>query len=539
MNGVPWALLIGAGFSKEAGVPTARDMVNDFQVSRGHERDYVTTVIERLTPERQDVEGLLEVLEVLADRDHPVWAVATPLEQLDDEKVADRVRYDLRQWIRNVGTPDPDKVAYIEQILRAVRVYAPFPIFTFNYDCCVEIACHRLGRRYDTGFAGTWHAPPGMDDRDAAADIHLYKLHGSVLWYRAVDTIVELPLARVSSTATTITGEPLEPIILYPGDKERLHVPPFSALHERWRHILDTEVRLLITIGYSFRDAYVADIIRRWLVPEDRLLAVLDPDRAALWHAHQLFGDRAILLPLRASQAVQIFAQDSVTGMQVLMAMRNAQSSLPMYLDMVRDPNASVRDQQIEKAVADWFEAGLFGPIVLLLDSTLGTQIEHSLIDSLDFAATAWLMVWAKVTQRASLFLALSEREEKAIRALPAVSVTKDASRALVPSLPTLRKPPRFHDELRSFIGQEPDISYLALIEAVRALFAVMASWDHSYTESDSLSESVQGPARTLLELLPTSTNGPTRQHEEDSCMVDVRGGLLAAYRQVVGGSSC
>jgi SIR2-like domain len=56
-------------------------------------------------------------------------------------------------------------------------------IFSTNYDVCIELLCksRRNKKKYVTGFNPTWN-PQVFEESET--DIRLYKLHGSVTWYK-------------------------------------------------------------------------------------------------------------------------------------------------------------------------------------------------------------------------------------------------------------------------------------------------------------------------------------------------------------------
>lgn len=540
MNEPNWALLLGAGFSAEAGVPTTRPMIKRFlQTLPAGARGYAQGIIERLPEERRDVEGLLEALEMLGTPATLAWRFARPPSQFRNAKRAQAVRGRLRSYIREVCTPPPDQVNYVHDLLQAVEAQGPIAMFSFNYDSCVEIACQTMGLTYDTGFAGEWRSAPTSESSNLSASVQLFKLHGSVLWFRSGATIWELPLAQVPGDPRTITGARLEPVILYPGDKERLHLPPLSALHERWRSLLAGHVRLLISIGYSFRDEYICDVIEHWLLPADRLLVAIDNDPAVLHDVRRRFGNRTICLCLPASQVAQTLIYDPNTQTHILPYLRSAPGNLAEYAMNLRDPNARTGTwPNVANSVTLWIKAGLLDLVLPVLVAALGTETGRAVSSQLDAFSAAWALAWARLRQCQALVPDIERRGAEAVKELPALYVSPDGQSGLVPSLSTFSPGPRLSDALTPLLADDANtLVYLNAIEAIRAIFRALSHWNHKGNAQEALPEEARSIVVAGVRALETCGvlrlgNSTPQGGVDVSDMVDVRASLLTLHDQ-------
>lgn len=156
-----------------------------------------------------------------------------------------------------VGAPLPQErnpytelVSWISGTLRAHAV----EIFTTNYDLLFEEAFERSRASYFDGFSGG-HLP-FFDPVSVAGDdlpprwSRLWKLHGSLGWDLEGDSVVR---GRGRAASQLVYPDHLK--------YELTQKQPYSALFERLRQFLLTPDSILLTSGFSFRDAHICAML--------------------------------------------------------------------------------------------------------------------------------------------------------------------------------------------------------------------------------------------------------------------------------------
>ncbi|CAB3817582.1 SIR2 family NAD-dependent protein deacylase [Achromobacter piechaudii] len=156
-----------------------------------------------------------------------------------------------------VGAPLPKErnpytelVSWISGTLRAHAV----EIFTTNYDLLFEEAFERSRASYFDGFTGG-HLP-FFDPVSVAGDdlpprwSRLWKLHGSLGWALEGDSVVR---GRGRAASQLVYPDHLK--------YELTQKQPYSALFERLRQFLLTPDSILLTSGFSFRDAHICAVL--------------------------------------------------------------------------------------------------------------------------------------------------------------------------------------------------------------------------------------------------------------------------------------
>ncbi|MBW1744862.1 MAG: SIR2 family protein [Deltaproteobacteria bacterium] len=153
-------------------------------------------------------------------------------------------------------------------------------IFTLNYDLAFEYAFDKLGIYYIDGFAGfhkRYFKPetfeydmfyPGYTTSGKVQRIEkvvrYFKLHGSISWVNSEKRdannlygIEELPLPLIEKLEKK--GE----IIIYPSAVKKSYTLdfPYSELFRQFAATITHSQSVLITVGYSFADEHINDII--------------------------------------------------------------------------------------------------------------------------------------------------------------------------------------------------------------------------------------------------------------------------------------
>jgi hypothetical protein len=141
-------------------------------------------------------------------------------------------------------------VAWVSGTLRTHAV----EVFTTNYDLLFEEAFERARAPYFDGFSGG--SAPFFDPVSVASDdlparwSRLWKLHGSIGWALENGAVV-----RGKGRGATQ--------LVYPDHLkyDLTQKQPYSALFERLKHFLLTPDTLLLTTGFSFRDAHICAVL--------------------------------------------------------------------------------------------------------------------------------------------------------------------------------------------------------------------------------------------------------------------------------------
>lgn len=148
---------------------------------------------------------------------------------------------------------------FAKWVSRTQRLY-PIEIFTTNYDVLVEKALEEERVPVFDGFVGS-HKPFFLAESLTRSDLspgknwtRLWKIHGSVNW----EIKSENGQKRIVRDKPVKTGEMILPSH-YKYDESRKQ--PYVALLQRLSAALDHDDTLLITIGYSFNDEHINNII--------------------------------------------------------------------------------------------------------------------------------------------------------------------------------------------------------------------------------------------------------------------------------------
>lgn len=143
-----------------------------------------------------------------------------------------------------------DLIAWITGTVRTNSV----EIFTTNYDFLFEEAFERVRSPYFDGFSGG--SKPFFDPVSVAGDdlparwAKLWKMHGSLGWALEEGAVVR---GHGREAAELVYPDHLK--------YDLTQKQPYSALFERLKRFLLTPDSLLLTIGFSFRDAHICAIL--------------------------------------------------------------------------------------------------------------------------------------------------------------------------------------------------------------------------------------------------------------------------------------
>lgn len=171
-----------------------------------------------------------------------------------DLKICDEINIIVDQRLTE-GNSSYHKVAdWIRSISRAYSV----EIFTTNYDLLMEQALESIRVPFFDGFVGSRFAffdPFSIEeDQLPIRWARLWKIHGSINWY----SDDKGPVYR-----SMLASENNNRRVIYPShlkyDESRKM--PYLAMIDRLRSFVKKSSSLLLTCGYSFRDAHLNDMI--------------------------------------------------------------------------------------------------------------------------------------------------------------------------------------------------------------------------------------------------------------------------------------
>lgn len=313
------SFLLGSGCSsflrgnEQVGIPTMRPMAEAFLahtgVDEGESKSPYITQAERdqlqsslgidLTKQKyqKNLERLMEVLfsTQLALKD----ADTAPLQALKnavDSTVEKVKKHVLKSCSEGAFASGDSTVATLYQAFYQKLIFRdralPRPwVFTTNYDLFNEVAMDRLGIPYCNGFSGAierrfnpsvfrYSLAEQLDISSrkwTAVDnfVYLCKLHGSLNWIE--DGTSLFPIREMQSKP----ADDKSPVLIYPTPVKQnaSFGSPYGDLFREFQKQVVHEQSVLFTIGYSFGDEHINNIIFQALtVPNFRLIAFLPPD---------------------------------------------------------------------------------------------------------------------------------------------------------------------------------------------------------------------------------------------------------------------
>ena len=217
----------------------------------------------------------------------------------------------LQQHIREACEVGRGDVEYLRPLRDLIPPEGSLDIFTLNYDCAVELVCQEMGIPYSDGFSTYWD-PAQFDLIDRG--IRLHKLHGSLLWFRTARTpqrLVKIPVVGSEEGAIRFfSDDEVSTSVIYPTLTKEQQVDPYATLMARLRSTLQN-IDVLITIGYSFRDAYLKEVLLEKLHENERLrVIVVDPaGPSVLTQSDEQLGEAGLFSSAR--NRIQIVRRDT------------------------------------------------------------------------------------------------------------------------------------------------------------------------------------------------------------------------------------
>ena len=266
----PAVFFFGAGASKSAGVPTTVDFVNEFRKTLKIESELklFNEVEDKLQKQAQmpkgsenkiiDIEVILETLERLENPENEVLTAFIAPNKTKNRMFKEyQLAHRLKDFIKIKGQVPPEKTSYLRPLRDLITIYNSINIISTNYDIVVEQFCNSEKLKIEDGFGNVFEFDRLLKN---GPQIKLYKIHGSILWYRSkTGQFYKLP-AKIEGSIETVFGEKLEPLIIYPIRKWEYAEPTFKLTVMAENILRSPHTRYIFVFGYSFRDKHIKDI---------------------------------------------------------------------------------------------------------------------------------------------------------------------------------------------------------------------------------------------------------------------------------------
>ena len=276
----------GAGISKPLGIPDMYSFVEEFEseIEKGM-RDKKDLLDKIINNEKIDIEELLRRLNRMSEllEDETYLRMVNPG---DDEKMIfseiKELKEKLMDFVYEECSSFDEEVAQriFKQLfdLKDLFLHDRLKIFTTNYDICAESTYEKQNLACTTGFKtrGMYPIWDRTAFKDPSYEIHIYKLHGSITWFKYGDQITQLP--PIDRKIFSSRGEELPVQMLYPLTGKEVFKPPFSELQYYLQRTLES-CSMCIVIGYSFRDDSINSIFSNASKEnKDLKIIVIDPN---------------------------------------------------------------------------------------------------------------------------------------------------------------------------------------------------------------------------------------------------------------------
>jgi hypothetical protein len=297
-NPCPGVFFFGAGASVPAGVPATIEFVAQFRRHlQPRKRKCLDWVISILKNSRKmqnipnaeviDVELLLETLVRIENlNEDPFLASSMILKYYGNTKLSS----DLKCFIKEKGKVDSQNTKYLEPLSNLITIFGSIQVISTNYDIVVEQFCRSRNIVYDDGF-GEMFEPERLKNQNAG--LKLYKIHGSILWYKGNSgAFYKVPIIS-NSNISTVFNEDLQPLIIYPMRKWEYLEPTFRLTVEAELIMRSPEIKFIFVFGYSFRDEHIRNIFFDLFRERQDIICVLvDPNAYNIYKTQLKYYDK-------------------------------------------------------------------------------------------------------------------------------------------------------------------------------------------------------------------------------------------------------
>ncbi|MFA4955445.1 MAG: SIR2 family protein [Candidatus Methanoperedens sp.] len=365
---------LGAGASVAADVPDTYSFVKEFidNINENDKKETIGKIVQKLKDWKNtdiDVELLLETLTKLENKGQE------PLLQfyeggdfiLKGYSEKKPLIDDLKDFIKRKAIVSEEKIQYLQPFLGFVDEFRPLNIISLNYDICIEQFCNVHKLVYQDGFDVYWNPKTFATEY---TDIHLYKLHGSVMWYQSNrGGYIKLPVMTKESKIQLITGEMAENLMLYPMQKWDFADPLLELLVESKRLLESGKCKFLIVVGYSFRDNHIRRILWDAARKNKELhLIFVDPNAYQIYHEKLKYYDeqhsfpssldgKVVCLPYKFENVFHLLKNYYLKQLRVGLSAENSQHKAELQggkADWISIIRHFILSEYTEKAEALW-----------------------------------------------------------------------------------------------------------------------------------------------------------------------------------------
>ena len=282
-------ILIGAGCSADAGIPTSTQMISKVEQLLEREWKEFKKIYYFMKSSIQYADGIKGYFNVNLDIERLV-SVLSELEKKENSilfpfigswnpRLLELAGYDfriisnfkeeiLKKLITWIQLDNYIKASYYKNFFRFQKEYNfPLRIFSLNYDLCLEKNTpddSDLERGFNDDKIWDWRKFEKSEEYEP--NIYLYKLHGSIDWKRD---------EKEGNILKEVERIPDNPDLIFGTDYKLQYVDPYLFYaYELRKYSLETKI--IITIGYSFRDEHINSILHQALKQDpDRKLIVV------------------------------------------------------------------------------------------------------------------------------------------------------------------------------------------------------------------------------------------------------------------------
>lgn len=170
--------------------------------------------------------------------------------------------------------------------------------FTLNYDLVFEKVFNSSDSRpLNNGFSNNIWDATSFDIQNAK--INLFKIHGSLDWYKKEDETLSMP--DHNTAFNDLDPTEISPHLILGYENKLFSVDPFFSLLQEFIKKLD-KAKLVVIIGYSFFDAYLNNILIKFLNSTDsKKLLIVDPKFSKIENGNEAFTNYLKLIQSDAS----------------------------------------------------------------------------------------------------------------------------------------------------------------------------------------------------------------------------------------------
>lgn len=295
--------LFGAGASRDAGIPTINELTKEFVDDPAKAvSSFFTFLDDGSSKIKTDITTLAEVTKEFQGK-MDLELIMSLILRIEDKKEKELLESKYSQ-LKNI---DEDRLREIKNLIqsyirkkcediKSVEYFWPLEgmsknkkldIFTLNYDGTIEIFCEEKGIKYTDGFEPDWNTKRFEDDE---SKINLYKLHGSLYWFRTKSNkTIKVPMKGLqTSLVKYLTDEEVSEMMIYPTLEKNKQLGVYSWLSQKFKDELNNS-DVCVIMGYSFRDEDIRDSIIEALSSNLNLWLIIASPNAS-GHKKEIFS---------------------------------------------------------------------------------------------------------------------------------------------------------------------------------------------------------------------------------------------------------